>query len=86
MADPLTINPSISKRSINKLAELQHQLGHELSLLTAQHSRLMGALMACDAATQRGMMLEYRDQLHVVHSILSKLCMILDRYGDTSQE
>jgi hypothetical protein len=74
----------VSKRALNRLADLQHKLTQEMHVLSAQHSRLMGALMACDANTQKSMMLEYRDQLHAVHSILSKLCVVIDRHGQDS--
>jgi hypothetical protein len=57
-----------------------------MQVLSSQHSRLMGALMACDANTQRAMMLEYRDQLHSVHSVLSKLCVVIDRHGQEAGE
>jgi hypothetical protein len=52
-----------------------------MQTLSAQHSRLMGALMACDANTQRSVMTEYRNQLHEVHSVLSRLCVLIDRHG-----
>ncbi len=71
----------VSKRGLNRLADLQHKLSQEMQVLASQHSRLMGALMACDANTQRTMMLEYRDQLHSVHQVLSKLCVVIDRHG-----
>ena len=74
----------VSKRALNRLADLQHKLGQEMQVLSAQHSRLMGALMACDANTQRSMMTEYRDQLHAVHSVLSRLCVAIDRHGQES--
>ena len=75
----------VSKRALNRLADLQHKLGQEMQTLSAQHSRLMGALMACDANTQRAVMLEYRDQLHAVHSILSRLCVVIDRHGQDAE-
>lgn len=71
----------VSKRALNRLADLQHRLAQEMQVLSSQHSRLMGALMACDANTQRSMMLEYRDQLHSVHLVLSKLCVVIDRHA-----
>lgn len=74
----------VSKRALNRLADLQHKLTQEMQALSAQHSRLMGALMACDANTQRSMMLEYRDQLHAVHSVISRLCVVIDRHGQES--
>ena len=81
MADSADGTAIVSKRTLNRLADLQHKLGQEMQALSAQHSRLMGALLACDANTQRSMMLEYRDQLHAVHSVISKLCVVIDRQG-----
>jgi hypothetical protein len=75
----------VSKRALNRLADLQHKLTQEMQLLSSQHSRLMGALMACDPHTQRTMMLEYRDQLHAVHSVLTKLCVVIDRHGQYAE-
>lgn len=76
----------ISKRALSRLADLQHQLSQEMQALSAQHSRFLGALLACDVTTQRAMMMEYRDQLHALHSVLSKLCVIIDRHGQDAGE
>ncbi len=84
MSEPAEGGIIISKRALNRLADLQHKLSQEMQVLSAQHSRLMGALMACDATTQRITMLEYRDQLHAVHSVLSRLCMVIDRHAQES--
>ncbi len=86
MSDPTetTTSSIISKRALNRLADLQHQLAQETQALSSQYTRFMGALMACDASTQRAMMLEYRDQLHAVHSVLSRLCVVIDRNGNDS--
>jgi len=76
-------NPSIiSKRAQKKLVDLHQKMTREFQHLAGQHSRLMGALMACDANTQRVMLIEYRDQLHAVHTVLSRLCVVIDRQGD----
>jgi hypothetical protein len=84
MSEPAEGAIIVSKRALNRLADLQYKLGQEMQVLSAQHSRLMGALMACDANTQRSMMTEYRDQLHAVHSVLSRLCVAIDRHGQES--
>lgn len=84
MAEPTEGTAIVSKRALNRLADLQYKLLQEMQTLSAQHSRLMGALMACDANTQRATMLEYRDQLHAVHSVLSRLCMVIDRHAQES--
>lgn len=86
MTEPSVVTQVVSKRAVTRLAELQHQLSQQMQMMSAHHSRFLGALMACDAVTQRTMMMEYRDQLHEVHSILSKICLILDRYGDPEQD
>ncbi|MGD9841859.1 MAG: hypothetical protein AB7F79_02870 [Steroidobacteraceae bacterium] len=70
----------VSKRALNRLADMHHKLFQEVKILSGQHSRLMGALMACDASTQRTMIIEYRDQLHAVHSVLSRLCVAIERH------
>ncbi|HVY23374.1 MAG TPA: hypothetical protein VG962_08500 [Steroidobacteraceae bacterium] len=74
--------PIVSKRALQRLAELQHVLSAEMRILSERHSRFLGALMACDAATQQAMMLEYRDQLHSVHAVIAKLRMVLERFCD----
>lgn len=76
----------VSKRGLKRLAEMQHQLITEVRSLSEQHSRLLGALMACDMVTQQGMMMEYRDQLYAVHAVLAKLRLLLDRYCEDSDE
>jgi hypothetical protein len=75
----------LSKRALQRLAEMQHALTFEMRGLSEQHSRFIGALMACDTATQQAMMLEYRDQLHAVHAIIAKLRMLLERFCDESE-
>ncbi|MES1196578.1 MAG: hypothetical protein ABUL58_06505 [Steroidobacter sp.] len=72
----------ISKRALHRLAEMQHALAAEMRILSERHSRFLGALMACDIATQQAMMMEYRDQLHSVHAIIAKLRMVLERFSD----
>jgi len=72
----------ISKRALQRLAEMQHALTAEMRLLSERHSRFLGAMMACDIATQQAMMMEYREQLHSVHAIIAKLRMILERFSD----
>ncbi|HEX2584903.1 MAG TPA: hypothetical protein VHL14_07215 [Steroidobacteraceae bacterium] len=72
----------LSKRALQRLAEMQHTLTAEMRALTEQHSRFIGALMACDLATQQAMMMEYREQLHTVHTIIAKLRMLLERFSD----
>jgi len=80
---PDSANPTvISKRALQRLAEMQHTLASEVRVLAERHSRFLGALMACDIATQQSMMMEYRDQLHSVHAIIAKLRMILERFSD----
>ncbi|MGC3981042.1 MAG: hypothetical protein QM808_07285 [Steroidobacteraceae bacterium] len=85
MSESAAGNIVVSKRALNRLADLHHKLSQEMQVLMTQHSRLMGALMACDATTQRTMMLEYRDQLHAVHSVLTRLCVVIDRHGDDAE-
>lgn len=75
----------LSKRALQRLAEMQHSLTSEMRGLSEQHSRFIGALMACDMTTQQAMMLEYRDRLHAVHTIIAKLRMLLERFGDESE-
>jgi hypothetical protein len=72
----------ISKRALQRLTEMQHSLSVEIRTLSERHSRFVGALMACDIATQQAMLLEYRDQLHSVHTIIAKLRMVLERFHD----
>lgn len=74
--------PVVSKRALQRLVDLQHVLSAEMRTLTEQHSRFLGALMACDVATQQVMMMEYRDQLHNVHAAIAKLRMLLERFCD----
>jgi len=72
----------LSKRAVQRLAEMQHSLSAEMRSLSEQHSRFIGALMACDIATQQTMMMEYREQLHTIHTIIAKLRMLLERFSD----
>jgi len=72
----------LSKRALQRLAEMQHTLTAEMRALTDQHSRFLGALMACDIATQQAMMMEYREQLHTIHTIIARLRMLLERFSD----
>ena len=81
---PSAASSIVSKRALQRLAEMQHTLTTEMRILADQHSRFLGALMACDAATQQTMMLEYRDQLYSVHTVLAKLRLMLDRHCDES--
>jgi hypothetical protein len=53
-----------------------------MQLLSAQHSHFMGALMACDTTTQHAMMIDYRAQLHAVHTVLGQLCVAIDKQSD----
>lgn len=81
MSDPVESEIKVSKRAIVRITDLHHKLTQETQSLSTQHSRFVGAMMACDSGTQRTMMLEYRDQLHAVHSVLSRLCVVIDRIG-----
>lgn len=82
--DPANTQPIVSKRGLKRLAEMQHRLITEVRALSEQHSRFLGALIACDTATQQTMMLEYRDQLYSVHAVLAKLRLLLDRHCEDS--
>lgn len=86
MSDPVKPAVIVSKRALQRLAEMQHKLTAEVRSLSEQHSRFLGALMACDAATQQTMMLEYREQLYSVHAVLAKLRLLLDRHCEDSGE
>jgi uncharacterized protein YbgA (DUF1722 family) len=76
----------ISKRSLDRIVDLHQQMSREMRALSAHHSRLLGALMACDAQTQRAMLIEYRDRLHVVHKAIAALSLIIDRLGQGSAD
>jgi len=76
----------VSKRAAQRLVEMQHALTAEMRTLSERHSRFLGALMACDAATQQAMMLEYRDQLHSVHAIIAKLRLLLERFSEEREQ
>jgi hypothetical protein len=75
----------ISKRSLDRIIDLQQQLGREARALAAHHSRFVGATLACDAETQRTLLLEYRDQLHHLHKIIAGLSVIIDRSGGDAE-
>ena len=85
-SDSLKSTPIVSKRALQRLAEMQHKLAVEVRTLGEQHSRFLGALMACDTATQQTMMLEYRHQLYSVHAVLAKLRLLLDRHCEDHGE
>lgn len=80
MAGLRDVSTVISKRALQRLAEAQRTLTVEMRALTEQHSRFIGALMACDAATQQTSLLEYRDQLYGVHAALARLRIMLERH------
>lgn len=82
MASLRDISTVISKRALQRLAEAQRTLTVEMRSLTEQHSRFIGALMACDAATQQASLVEYRDQLYSVHAALARLRIMLERHCD----
>lgn len=84
--EPAGASVIVSKRALKRLAEMQHHLITEVRSLSEQHSRFLGALMACDTATQQAMMLEYRDQLYSVHAVLAKLRLLLDRHCEESDD
>lgn len=76
----------VSKRALQRLAEAQRSLVSEMRTLSDQHSRFIGALMACDAITQQAALVEYRDQLYSVHSVLAKLRVMLERHCEDSED
>jgi len=72
--------PRVSKRSLERIVDLHQRLTQETRALGAHHSRLLGALLACDAHTQRAMIIEYRDRLHSLHKLIAALSNLIDRY------
>lgn len=80
MAALRDVSTVISKRALQRLAEAQRTLTVEMRALTEQHSRFIGALMACDAVTQQSSLVEYRDRLYGVHAALAKLRIMLERH------
>lgn len=68
-----------SRRAQVMIAELHHSLGQEMKALATHHTRFQGALLACNVETQTAMLQTYRDQLHSVLSVVSRLCITVDK-------
>jgi hypothetical protein len=83
--DTRTGTPRISKRALDRIIDLHQQMTRETRSLAAHHSRLIGAMLACDAQTQRSMIIEYRDRLYAVHQAIAALSLIIDRHGHDSE-
>lgn len=75
----------VSKRALQRLAEAQRSLTSEMRLLSEMHTRFLGALMACDSTTQQNTLMEYREQLYSVHSVLAKLRIMLEKHCEDTE-
>ena len=82
LAKPVLAASLLSKRGMQRLAELQSSLGKELRSLSEHHSRLVGALLACERHVQYAMLVEYREQLHLIHTTIAKIRILLERAND----
>jgi hypothetical protein len=76
------VSSLLSKRGMLRLAELQSLLGKEIRALSEQHTRLVGALLACERTVQYTMLGEYREQLHLIHTTVAKIRILLERVND----
>lgn len=63
----------LSGRAQDRLSQLHRVLAVELRTLTTQHSLLLGALQACDAATQNVHLQEYLMRLDGVLAAVNSL-------------
>lgn len=82
MTDGAENQSILSKRAQKILDDLCFKLTDEVELLSAQYSLLVGSMMACDLNTQYAMMIDYRAQLHAVHTVLGQLCVAIDKQSD----
>lgn len=68
----------LSGRSQQRLAELQRAANQALNDLNQHHNLLVGALLGCDAATQRSMLEEHRARAATAVESLVRLGTFLD--------
>lgn len=71
----------LSRSAQERLIELQRSLLANVRTLELSHSRLIGALDACDLATQHAMSDEYRNVLKATRQLLERIIAFLDRHA-----
>ena len=75
----------LSRSAQERLIELQRTLLSSVRALEASQSRLLGALDACDLATQHAMGDEYREQLKSVRQLLERMLAFIERHAQGSE-
>lgn len=71
----------LSRSAQERLIELQRSLLANVRAVETSQSRLMGALDACDLATQHAMGDEYRELLQSTRQLLERMLAFLDRHA-----
>jgi hypothetical protein len=82
----MTDRPFLSQRAQDRLNRLHRALHNELRALNEHHTRLMGAMHACDAHTQYAEFLEFRQQVEAVAAASEKLQAFIDHYCAATPE
>jgi hypothetical protein len=73
----------LSRSAQERLIELQRSLLVNVRSLEASQSRFLGALDACDLATQHAMSDEYRELLKSTRQQLERMVAFLERYAQS---
>jgi hypothetical protein len=78
--------PFLSHRAQDRLNRLHRALQNELRALNENHTRLIGAMHACDSQTQYTEFLEFRQQAEAVAAASDKLQAFIDHYCAATPE